>query len=67
MRGLKNIVRHFARMPRGCAADGRMLGLALSTAIDSSRELDSPGDRAVVARANPSQREKEKGSAGARG
>ncbi|MDR7304386.1 hypothetical protein [Haloactinomyces albus] len=65
MRGLTNIVRHFARMPRGYAADGRMLGLALSTAIDSSRELDSPGDRAAVARANPSQHKK--GSAGARG
>lgn len=65
MRGLKNIVRHFARMPRGYAADGRTLGLALSTAIDSSRELDSPGDREAVARANPTQRKED--SAGARG
>lgn len=64
MRGLNSILRHFARMPRGYAADGRMLGLGLSTAIDSSRELDSPGDRQAAARANPPEREK--GSAGAR-
>ncbi len=57
MRGLKRIVRHFARMPRGYSADGRTLGLALSTAIDSSRELDSPGDRAAAARPSTATRE----------
>lgn len=52
MRALKNILRHFERMPRGYAADGRMLGLGLATAIDSSRELDSAGEREATARAN---------------
>lgn len=65
MRGLNRIMRYFARMPRGYSADGRMLGLGLSTAIESGRELDSPGDRAVAARTTPPRREK--GSAGARG
>ncbi|MEU5852612.1 hypothetical protein [Saccharopolyspora shandongensis] len=32
------MLRHFADLPRGYAADGRMLGLATSAAIESSRE-----------------------------
>ena len=37
MRILGAIRRHLERMPRGYAADGRMLGLATSAAIESAR------------------------------
>jgi hypothetical protein len=37
LRRLRSILRHFAEMPRGYAADGRMLGLATATAIESNR------------------------------
>lgn len=55
MRMLRSILRHFARMPRGYAADGRMLGLATSTAIESSR---ADRQRAGGARPEPIARDR---------
>jgi hypothetical protein len=52
MRKLRSILRHFARMPRGYAADGRMLGLATSAAIESSRQREGG------ARPEPTARER---------
>lgn len=51
VRRLREILRHFAQMPRGYAADGRMLGLATATAIESSRQLkqDEPAQARPVA------------------
>lgn len=64
MRALKNILRRFERMPRGYAADGQMLGLGLATAIESSRELDSTGQRAAPPRANAEDHENDSVSVG---
>ncbi|WP_281454492.1 hypothetical protein [Saccharopolyspora ipomoeae] len=43
MRIIGAILRHFERMPRGYAADGRVLGLATSAAIASARHDDRRG------------------------
>ncbi|GAA4880901.1 MULTISPECIES: hypothetical protein [Saccharopolyspora] len=52
MRRLRSALRHFARLPRGYAADGRLLGLGLATAMESSRR-SAGGDRPVAV---PAQR-----------
>ena len=47
MRILGAIRRHLERMPRGYAADGRVLGLATSAAGESARKrIRSGGERA---------------------
>lgn len=43
MRIIGSILRRLERMPRGFAADGRMLGLATSAAIESARQDDRRG------------------------
>ncbi len=45
MRRLRDLLRAIAELPRGHAADGRMLGLLTATAIESSRR--SSHDRPV--------------------
>ncbi|MEV0082624.1 hypothetical protein [Saccharopolyspora sp. NPDC050642] len=55
MRILRSVLRHFADLPRGYAADGRMLGLATSAAIDSSR---ADRQRSGGARSEPVARER---------
>lgn len=46
MRILGAIRRYLERMPRGYAADGRVLGLATSAAIESTRQgAQRGGDR----------------------
>ena len=62
MRIIGTIRRHLERMPRGFAADGRVLGLATSTAIRSARQQ---GDRGG-ARPEPT-RDDERPLADARG
>jgi hypothetical protein len=48
MRILSAIRRHLERMPRGYAADGRMLGLATSAASESARQrMRGGGERAA--------------------
>lgn len=44
MRIIGNILRHLERMPRGFAADGRVLGLATSAAIRSARQQGDRGN-----------------------
>lgn len=49
MRVLRSILRYFLEMPRGHAADGRVLGLATASAIESTRRGESaPGPEDVV-------------------
>ncbi|GAB3690357.1 hypothetical protein [Saccharopolyspora tripterygii] len=43
MRIIGTIRRHLESMPRGYAADGRVLGLATSAAIRSARQQDGRG------------------------
>ncbi|TWF95724.1 hypothetical protein [Saccharopolyspora dendranthemae] len=62
MRIIGAILRHLERMPRGFAADGRVLGLATSAATRSARQQ---GDRGG-ARPEPA-RDDERRLADARG
>ncbi|GAB2672467.1 hypothetical protein GCM10027271_36520 [Saccharopolyspora gloriosae] len=40
MGGLRKLARAVARMPRGYAADGRMLGLVTAAAVESAARQD---------------------------
>lgn len=44
---LRNLARAVARMPRGHASDGRMLGLATAAAVESAKRHEESAGRAA--------------------